>query len=187
MKISDIFGSKAAKKFRLSTKGIDQREALAAKMVAAAGIRRGSVAAIVYERLIYQIGSTSCPFGPWTSSILLASRTGFSADAVTRALRTLQGAGLISWKLHKQHGAPTRHFTLLKKARQLLKNVLSAIRQIKRTDPPKPITTPPKPQNLQNANVETPPIPERKRPAGGSGLAALAAIRQTLSGGRQHG
>lgn len=188
MRVKDYFGCKIAKRFRFNTKGIAQRETLVAKMLAGAGVRRASTATIVYEHLLYQIASTSCPQGPWTSSVALSARTGIEPDAVTRALRTLRKAGLIVWENYKRNGAPTRHFTLRSRARNLLKNVLRSIRQIKQPEPPNPLTTSTGPKASLLADekqrpktaAETPEIVvERKR---GVGREALSLLRQALGG-----
>lgn len=188
MRVKDYFGCKIAKRFRFNTKGISQREALVAKMLDGAGVRRAGTATIVYEHLLYQIASTSCPQGPWTSSVALAARTGLEPDAVTRALRTLRKAGLIRWEKFKRNGAPTRHFTLLSRARNLLKNVLRSIRQIKQPEPPNPLTTSqgPKASQLEVAKqpqkTGTEPhkiVVERQR---GIGREALSMLRQAIGG-----
>jgi DNA-binding transcriptional regulator YhcF (GntR family) len=190
--IKDYFGCKIAKRFRFNTKGIAQREALVTKMLAGAGVRRAKTAIVVYEHLLYQIASTSCPQGPWTSSVALAARTGLEPDAVTRALRTLRNVGLIAWKKYKRDGAPTRHFNLLSRARNLLRDALRSIRQIKQPEPPNPLTTYQSLEALQIASakqrqktVTEPPkiVVERQR---GIGREALSLLRQAM-GGRTHG
>jgi DNA-binding MarR family transcriptional regulator len=188
MRVKDYFGCKSAKRFRFKTKGIEQRDTLADKMLSWAGVRRRRVATIVYEHLLYQIASTSCPQGPWTSSAALASRTGLSPDAVTRALRTLAAAQLIDWVLHKRDGAPTRHFRLLQKARILLRNALRSIRQIKQPEPPNPLTTFKSPEALQKGEPQTQPktvTEPAKKDVGRQkdiGRGALAALRRARGG-----
>lgn len=188
MRVKDYFGCKSAKRFRFNTKGIEQRESLVTKMLSWAGVRRAATAIVVYEHLLYQIASTSCPQGPWTSSIALASRTGLSPDAVTRALRTLAAAQLIDWTLRKHNGAPIRHFRLLNKARILLKNVLRSIRQIKQPEPPNPLTTCKSPKALQIGEPQTQPqtvTEPAKKDVGRQkdiGRGALAALRSAIRG-----